>query len=1387
MKKSFRLHNLFLTAILCLSVFSCKIELVPSPTQGTGKNKNPADYSGVIQPPLNLTATNGLVRTIELSWDSVEGAVQYQIFSAADSFHNFEEIGVTKGTETSFTVEDQPFGITRAYTVRAVSYFNKASFESNIAIGSTLSVPFIIEIEPEDDGSTMNINWWLENCTPQTYQDKVQYLVTVFDEKHLPVPGIEPVITTETNAGICGLSPNTAYYFQVSASTDNFETCETSDFTNRETAHKVIPQKVKELLIDQGISKDNVFLNWLLPDLVFTFDSTSGSYELHPVYFTIQRKTSDADDSEYTGIVGYIGTDTIPQNLNSEIEAYRFDCETNTVYDRNGTVTDILTIEKSTDSNAVTGYNEYGKYTSLSKITYIDSTAKRGIQYTYKIQTYTDFVSKIITSETESAALENGWLLPSAEFKAIDTINKNENDENVISSINVSFDLKFNTYGKKYYYLITQTKAPLTDITALEQEIPIFTSATETGKTFDNPGEQTGYYFYKLYITDTATSLSQIPAQYLDVIQSPGVVTVTDDASLIPEINNFQVRDCFKDHFELSWDKISDECIYQLEWEDFTSEGTPIGTKNNSGNFTQTSFTSAQAGQISTSGNSVILKHYAPSGIRRKYTLKATNGLSVTKSDDTEYMTLGTPAPAINTYDYKTITVEWPKVQKADNYIVSAYYEHDPSQSQIFSMSDNSEPVEENGTVTFTIDEPAGYNDPDLSGKPIKLTVKAINNTTNDSTQTDITVKNLGPAEIGTQSYGNATSDRLRITWNKIDGATGYIIYRTKYIHETSDEAWDFKKADTYFYNAETEKITQNGESDEKRVKVDNPKNGTYLLTDISVPLSDSTSSYQENQAEIALGYTYGYVVIPVNNKADDFVFDTDQNYLKVTSDSKVAYTKPFTDTKCGTYGYGLNVKAAKAENQNTVEVTWQKPFATAGTVPYIYRRQKGSNVWTCIGSTGSDKTVFNDPLTNQNKTKAYYYAVEYAKAEAPLNYLNVYKEQQDLKDDRYSDSRHESGTKIEEFNKGYLFYTEINTIYNGTIGTDGKYIKNDGYYYSQAFKHSIWNFEERAYGPEGYTVYALNYNTTLAPVKLADITINSDGSEDFALSLSNGKLNDGSNDTLLMLKGSDLIVAPAGITNGTATTTNGITKVLRSTKTFYNFETEREYTKNGESKTVDLNLQTYGYRQITDDELAKCIGLIIADGIYKAGIPAADGLVMTAEVTTKECSGGTGTLKLMHTAWRKYLQWGFIGDYTPYFEQGCSSKYREPYSSEFTLTSGLCNAGIVGSDGNKLYHLAPLNITILHESGLESMNGVITFSAGAAGKETKIGSTWLSSSTTMEWNLSIIKDNTQIVSISKNQSNVLSYFPYELDSKHETGDNSLNTGFETYKNSWWN
>ncbi len=1264
-----------------------------------------------IEPPKNVYATNGDFRKITLSWDSVQNAKQYRIYSASSPFDDFCRFGETSGNEAEFSLSVSA-GKTLWFFVSAVSFEDEESVFSSYVQGSSLDIPNITDISLGKDGTSAQVRWWMGNCKSSTYKDSVSFKIICYEGDKTQIADEKTASGSDSSVTFYNLKNKSVYYYQVVASVGEYGS-ESSDFYDAETARRTTPNPPENLECSRGTGKSSEGINvsWTLPEAV-DIKVSGDNFEEHPIYFSLERKLSSETEDEYKVLASYIGTcrkgssssASEPSSGSSSKSEIYFNCGTGAEF---GNLK--VSVQGTDKENAVANYPDY---IPGARLTYSDKAVESGKKYTYRIRSYTDDAGSKIISSDSSVAESEGWLISNPSLELSPDYEIDKTDSNKFSSISLALNFDFEDFGLDsdnfYKYILASSRrafsAETTGESAVSSEskaenagssgpetlLGLFDSVEEVnafsknyGSSFISVSENQGYYSFKVYICPSgATEIPSSESGYYSVAVSSGELTVTDDATKLPKIESFTVSDGFASKYVLEWSYDS-SYSYFLQWIEYDGlSGQPKSDEKhiislnekkteNGANNSESGTSGTESGSqtenlftVNTSGTETEKKiakfeHKAQSGDARKYSLIAKKDLQTTKDAESVSMTLGTVNASVNKLDYKNISVVWKAVQKAEKYSVEAYYADDSEKKTnlvkgeiVCVKSNEPSPISENPnenpsagetsntTITeFATDEtpqanrtyscvismPDGYSDATKSGKEIVLSVKAENTkcAEDNTTTASISARTFGPAELGVKSDGSSANN-IKISWNEIEGAKGYKVFRIPY---SDNKGTETKEGNTeYFVNsADSENLAleRNGEKQLKEGSDVTKRLGRIYLNDVDD--SDCLDDANSSQRELSLGLPFAYVVIPVLSGDDEFKFNVGGNDFGGGDSDGVSYSdieKSAAFVKASTFGYGLNVSASKAESSKTVQVSWERPFENQNVIPYIYRIENGkdfsdSKNWERLGSLNVSATTYNDSLSGMDKTKAYYYAVQYNTSSLGLSCKKTYRKHLEKFDARYSDL----DANAEELNKGYLLYLDFSADYNGTLGSDGEYEK-DEYYYSEKVSHKPWDFAERGRGPSSFSISAKNLNTTMGYIKLADIKVQNPldgsgaGSETYSVNAdSSGILKDDkSGDTKLVQSGSDLILSPVGLSKGTANCTDGILKVLRSAKTYYKIEANllnaRKDLASGESnesggtgeaaaKEAVFSDEVFGYRQISDEELVKSAMLNIAYAFY--------------------------------------------------------------------------------------------------------------------------------------------------------------------------------------------
>lgn len=1218
--------------------------------------------SAVFSCPTNVSACQGGYKNISLNWTASPKAVQYKIYRANTPFNEFEAVGETNGAKTTFDDRLNSPGAIKYYKIRAVDYKGNLSSESALVMGSTLATPTITDIIQQKD--SVIVKWWMENCREETYLQDVRYQVNCYEYGSSVAKQEVLVSDGSTSAEIKGLASKTNYEFEVIAWTiQNQSKVEKSERVDAETARITIPHIPGGMKANRGTSEDSISVSWTLPALCDV--KVQNAYEAHPLYFVLKRKESGASDSKYKDIASYIGTVKKADKL--ENLQFRFDCRDGSVSTRNPAEASKLSLVCGTDTTVETSPN-YPQYIPGSTITFVDDSAVRGTKYTYLVKAYIDDNGARNVTYEEMEPVAEGWLINDAEISMkreyLPEVTNKDNPE-PLEEIKVSFKVTFDDFGENdYQYVITKTGYEINDsgkkttkITIPEEKI-ISTASYENIKNatysfaVNNSTVSTSYSF-KLYILPKG---SEDFSSFYEEADAPGTVSVTKNRPST-EIKNFKVVDGYSNKFVVSWDYDSN-CTYTLSY--ISNIDSQSGEKK---------FTATELRNYVTKVNNVdVLTYEAPaiSGETRKFTLSAENtGTPVDLTLDDTYQTLGTAVPEVAKYGYDHILVKWAPVQigvgkteDTENYAVEAYYEEDSTKTSLKKNEAAISKITENGLkyYTFLIDKPAGYNDITKAGKNIIFEVTASSD--KDTSKGSGNVNLIGPASTETSLWGDISADSIKIKWNRVPGAIGYKLYRIKYNDRTATKS---TSSDIIFVS-NSGKISAGGSDRTSEASV-TMYTDSIQFTDIDTPTTANTS-YEVNQSQISWGIPFGYYVVPVLNENDDVAIS--DGALKINTTD---YSGKVTTCLSATYGYGINISAEKAEKAYKQVIKWSPPYYNANKDCFIYRRHSSSDRWSYVakpstGSTEFEYTFSSDNSDWEDRFSAFEYAVRYVnKSEKfPASYEEM------LSTTMEDNSNYDYGTRaVEPKNKGYLL----------CIGTKAA---TGGEAFTEEFSFDEWDYSERHLGPDSYTVSIMNYNLLASSnTRATDTDITPPNWLEVATF---GKYNNCSSkntslpDTEITSANGFVSLKPKDFTTDGSTgktSTTGALQVLRDARHFYKLTLKRNDGCGAEAD-VGEDLSIYTYRQITDEELAKAVMLILAECVEKSKMETYG--TGTALGKAEPVTGYTGSFKWSQDASSKF-NW-----------------YIENYCNLWTSLPGIPNCNIpsfitisdpnTGSTGNR-------------------------------------------------------------------------------------------------------
>lgn len=1238
-----------------ISFSACQNELLDSPSF-----QNRGSYStGRVAAPTNLTATQGGFRSITIKWTAAKSAVFYNIYHSDTATGNFTFLEQTPDSTCSYTTSADP-DVKKYYKIQSVDTNGEVSEQySQICFGTTLATPIITSIKQNAKGDAITVRWYKGvNCTTDTYlNDSLNYTIVLYNADGTQVLREETISAmdvkeaADTKYTFTNLTPNTKYKIQIKAytkSAQDSKSTESSDKEDQSTAHSLIPAAPENFSVSKGTSKDSVTLSWELPKYAEIKSATA--FETRPVYFKIYRKLESAPENAYEPIITYLGTKAPTINEkdekgNSKLEktAIQFTkpAEGASATNDNIKVGDSLAVSK-TDSEGneikiieVTYPSEvketdpnYPDYIPGTKITLNDLTVSRGQKYSYRVQSFIDDNGKKNVTSDESYSEETGWLINSPTVSVSSTYQENKDDENKIDSFTVTLNFKFDDFDQPYNYVITETcqkmkKATEEDIKAEKEDQPegdpiirkpnstSYTNFFPWKHTYTPPEEENTYLLYTYEVAVCQKDSQNDDSNKYIKVSAPGSVIVINDKSMIPDVSSFKVKDGYKDKFELSW--IYDKnCKYILTWKNTDKNGTETQGEYE---FQESDF--IKDGKQIENKKEFTYEHKAESGdIRTEYTLNADNGLknhetAKDENENMEFKTLGTPEPYFEP-SYDSIKVIWNAVQKADGTKYAAEYTFNNEKTTI--PSENIKTDDDGKTFWCEIRKPYGETteetpadratDASVAGSDIDFVLTADSNV--DKCDKKIPVSTLGPANLDLKITGDRKT--ITLTWNKVKGAKGYLVFRKKYIKDYFDSEDD--KGDLYYCsdenNQENLSVTLIGADAEPSASCVSNTPGTLKFTDKYQPVTESyyQDQYRTAQAQLAWGLPYGYTVIPVKDSSD---FEFDEAYeIKGTSNS-IAYTEDSlkkVEKKGATFGYGLAIEASKATTDNTkdenyVKLSWKPSFNTSSKPTILYRNYDAENGtdWETITKDPKNDNYFDfkmdylsEDLTNtRNKNNVFDYMVYYDLG-------------QTIEIDPYyeyflSERKDSDGEKK---NKGYIFSFETpRAMYAGSDN------KDDPDYYAEKFVwqlagingFNIYNTEERKKKPDLIELFILNTNKSIGWKKIAEI--NPDTLE-ATITMSQTDLQQ--YDLQIETDSNSMKLAPNSIKNNGATNTNGLLKVLRDAKHYYKIEgcrtdpsTEKLiYAKIGDNRSI------YAYRQITDEELVKTTMLVIADAFNK-------------------------------------------------------------------------------------------------------------------------------------------------------------------------------------------
>ena len=1189
-------------------LFSCKQQLLPQP-DGFGQNNNTSNTnSSSWGSPSELKSSQGLQGRIELSWKPVQKAVRYYIYQAATPFDTFVQVGET--TETNWS-QKVSAGTDVYYRITAVNSTGTESGYSIAVRGTSLARPVISDIQgdSEQGDSIVTVYWYMNNI--DAYEDAVRYEIVCYDsagKEQQRLPGS----SATTYCTIENLTPNTTYLYQVEAyNIAEQDKTETSDKIDAQTARRLRPDAPENLTVSQGSYGDKVQVSFTLPAKVDVLVEKN-VYEQKPLYFKIYRKLAGEDDSLYLPVCAYLGSITSAAGSSGSVFAEQ--------------------------------------YTPGETVTWEDTNIVRGKQYEYKVQSYADDIERVITSD-QSVATGTGWPVAplSYQMNQAEYVDKFGEDGNPVSheTAKLSAKLTFDMQGKDsdYSYDLTvnyqrlnntdgslgeSTSAQTKSFTSLDDlNAFIYEAALET-----NPGS----YFFSVNVKHGTSGWAET------VTTTNSRYVVADLQPLV--VQNLTVADGYPDKFILTWDR-DPSITYEIKYRkqgtggtEFTlAEAVPAepeassdGTQNYTYEFTKYD---GSTGNTSIKSGDAVYIQIIPFTDYNGDTQKAGNP----ESPDQLFYTLGTPAVTFDetkaTAD--SITVSWPKIEKATSYevtyaydgvsgttqilrdgIATTFAEAYKADTKIIPVTKEDEPLVSDD-ITCEIPKPIGYDYMAYSGKDVTVTVKAINETRQTQTTGTAATRTLGPAAAGVNATVAAKENSIDVSWKEVPGATGYLIARTRYGASNSDDSRSSDGEFVYFYNGT--KLSILGYDEAKFTSTVAVQDGTFILSDTysdstDVAQDDPSRKFRIEQDKLGWGYPYRYQIFPVTESSPSFVRADNLNQCTV---GNVTYQDADKNYVVGSaIGYGLDVKATKAESVDTVTVTWTKPYmgGTGTLKPVLLRVESGTSEtsWTTYSQadfeTEGSKATVHLSGDGANRNKAYDYVVKYVPdGSSGFTYSPLA---------AYTEAQKGDSSLDEPANKGYFF---------SVVGAEASKtdIKDGGAStFAEELSITPYNWTERKNGPEKYKVYVKNNNIDGNYNLVATIPVNKESYGTPAVNVS---------DISVTVSGSGLRFTPvfSGDVHG------GLLKVLRDYKHYYKIEAVRTI-KDSDGVEIEITAvlgdddSIWGARQITAKEMVKAATLAMSEGmkrswILRNGVGSNDKWSAARDgVTNTESTPGYGT-----------------------------------------------------------------------------------------------------------------------------------------------------------------
>lgn len=987
---------------MLLAIFGCQNHLLPPPTVPVTDSTENAAHAGSAETwgaPAGITATHGLKRSVQLSWQTVPAAVRYYIYEAATPYDDFVQIAETSGTQTSYTVTKDA-GADSYYRVKAVSRTGELSPFSQTVRGTSLAQPVISDIIGDaDNGDTsVIVYWYMNNVSEQTYLSQVQYTIICQDESGTEIArtAVSGAQTAKTEALFAGLTPNTSYKYKVEAFiTSAQQDIEESAFMDAATARRLRPLAVTDLAASQGSVKDRVTLTFTLPDMVDTQDGEE--FVQTPLYFMIYRREKAAEGAPAADFTdGLICAKFAKEDFGG------------------------------------------GAYTPGQTVSYEDTNITRGVEYEYLVQSYSDTERPATSDRSAAQTAAPGWALSTPkltvnnpEYELSETQTADGEQQYASATVHIAF--AFDPKGIDYTYILNTKREPVGDGSG-----PTDTETTPQPKTLAELADYTtdsimlpnyrGKYSYWVEI--------QKDGQTIDTASMIGTLRITEETKPLI-IEDFSAEDGYSDKLVLTWKRYAN-VGYKIE---ITEDETAQSGWNKIEQVAPEASDSADS-----AGEPYTCDIAAESG--KAYYVRITP-YKITDSGSEKYgmesvsqklLTLGTPVleEPETRYAYDGIQLAWQPVQQADAYRVVYEYTDvqdlpaaygETQQTDLLTAADLEKTKTADGRYTYQL-KPLGFDDAHAAGRAVSVTLEAINtercqtpahpdSAADASAVTESapqTRRQMGPGAVSLTADKAAAGDRITLSWNSVEGAAGYLIYRIQYDMDGRTIVSDMTAPTAVRYMTESRETlglglqSVGGMWDNADVSgmFDIKEAGTrFTLTDTAASKDKAeelhAAGYRgrfiQEQYDMPRGYPYTYIVIPVLDEGTTAEFDEDAktctiggaSYKNVQQAADTGYALGLPQSVRASKGWGRTDDESSVND--CIEITWEPPEwqPDGKTLTYDIYRKEGSKDWELLKENVSEETkTYHDTTAAPGIQYAYAVRTTTAGAESILPHEHV-------------------------------------------------------------------------------------------------------------------------------------------------------------------------------------------------------------------------------------------------------------------------------------------------------------------------------------------------------------------------------------------------------------